>query len=212
MSTSFETTNPIDGSSTSDKGSEHPHQLSKDTIYHLLQVQRRRYALRYLQETTDPVRMRDLAEQVAAWEYKTTVDQLVSKERQRTYVSLYQSHLPKLDKEGVIEYNQARGLVTRTDIASQLDPYLTTSQPHKTKPSEENESDEGTTSIRGWVLWYCSGVIVSCGLLTMTIVNFPIVGQVSNQLVLTVIVLLFTLITVGHHVSHQDSTTFKMPD
>ncbi|WP_456071289.1 DUF7344 domain-containing protein [Haladaptatus caseinilyticus] len=212
MSTSSETTEPIDGSSTSDKGSEHPHQLSKDTIYHLLQVQRRRYALRYLQETTDPVRMRDLAEQVAAWEYKTPIERLVSKERQRTYVNLYQSHLPKLDKEGVIEYDQGRGLVTRTDIARQLDPYLSTSQPHKSETSEENESDVRMTPIRGWAFWYCSGVIVSCGLLTMTIVNFPIVGQVSDQLVLTVIVLLFTLITVGHHVSHQDSRTIGMPD
>jgi hypothetical protein len=212
MSTSTKTTEPIDGNSIADEGSEHHHQLSKDTIYHLLQVQRRRFALRYLQGTTEPVAMRDLAEQVAAWQYETPVEQLVSKHRQRAYISLYQTHLPKLDKEGLIEYDQSQGLVTRTDSATQLDPYLSTNQTHQIRVPEEKDSDVRTTPVRRWILWYCSGVIVSCGLLTMSVVSFPLVGQMSDQLVLTLTVLLFTLITVGHHMSHQRSSPIEILD
>ena len=177
-------------------------QLSKDTIYHLLQVQRRRYALRYLQGTTEPVVMRDLAEQVAAWEYGTTVDNLQSKERQRTYISLYQTHLPKLDKKGVIKYEQARGVVTRTNIATQFDPYLKaclTQQP----VSDVTESKSDTPPSQQWIQWYWSAALVSCGLLTITGFDLSVGAYLSEQLVLTIIVLLFALITAGYHMSHQ---------
>jgi len=98
--------------------------LTEDELYHVLQSQRRRNALRYLQAHDGPVRMRELAEQVAAWEHDTTLHALTSQERQRVYIPLYQSHLPKLDDAGVIDYNQSRGVVERTSLADQLDPYL----------------------------------------------------------------------------------------
>lgn len=98
--------------------------LEKDDIFHILQNQRRRDSLRYLKKADDTVRMRDLAEQVAAWEHDTTLQALTSDERQRVYIALYQSHLPKLDEEGIINYNQSRGIVERTEEAAQLDPYL----------------------------------------------------------------------------------------
>uniref|UniRef100_UPI003F7B2881 DUF7344 domain-containing protein n=1 Tax=Halomicrococcus sp. SG-WS-1 TaxID=3439057 RepID=UPI003F7B2881 len=92
---------------------ETPTELPKDKIFHILQTQRRRDALRYLKANEGPVEMRALAEQVAAWENDTTVAALSSDERQRVYIALYQSHLPKLDEEGVIDYNQSRGIVER---------------------------------------------------------------------------------------------------
>ena len=55
--------------------------------------------------------MHDIAEQVAAWENETTVQALTSDELQRADIPLYQSHLPKLDEEGAIEYNKNRGIV-----------------------------------------------------------------------------------------------------
>lgn len=67
--------------------------------------------LQYLQGRTDTVNMRELAEQVAAWENETPVEQLSSPERQRTYIALYQTHLPKLDTEGIIDYNKSRGTI-----------------------------------------------------------------------------------------------------
>lgn len=103
-----------------------PDQISKDDAFHILQNARRRAVLRFLAEHPEQDRfvMRDIAEEVAAWEHGTTVQQLVSAERQRVYIALYQSHLPKLDKHNLIDYNQSRGVVEKTELTPVLDPYL----------------------------------------------------------------------------------------
>ncbi|MFC6990643.1 hypothetical protein ACFQH3_01865 [Haladaptatus sp. GCM10025707] len=98
--------------------------LSKDDTFHLLQNERRRMALAYLNQQTGTVEMRDVAEQVAAWENDTTVQQLHSDERQRVYIALYQTHLPKLDDSGVISYNQSRGLIEMTSHVADLCEYI----------------------------------------------------------------------------------------
>ncbi|WP_231189370.1 hypothetical protein [Haladaptatus sp. DYF46] len=203
MSTSSKTEEPANSISPPNEENE-TRQLSKDTIYHLLQVQRRRFALHYLQETTEPVVMSDLAEQVAAWEHGTTIGNLQSKERQRAYISLYQSHLPKLDEKGVIEYDQARGIVKRTGLTTHLDPYLTTCQTRQEEMSEggtNEDSEPDTAPIRRWLWCYYSGVVVSCSLLLLTVFGVPAEVGLSGQLVLTAIILLFAVITVGYHIS-----------
>ena len=113
-------------------------QLTKDDLFHLLQNQRRRRILKYLQDADGPVDMRDVAEQVAAWENDVPVRQLSSDERQRVYIALYQSHLPKLDEEGVLDYDQDRGRVQRTAVANQLDPYLALGDDESTGADDED--------------------------------------------------------------------------
>jgi hypothetical protein len=100
--------------------------ISKDDAFHVLQNARRRAVLRYLVEHDDTERfvMRDVAEEVAAWEHDTTVQQLASDERQRVYIALYQSHLPKLDEHGLIDYNQSRGVVEPKPLVAAVEPYL----------------------------------------------------------------------------------------
>ncbi|WP_231186861.1 hypothetical protein [Haladaptatus sp. DYF46] len=112
--------------------------LSRDKIFHILQTQRRRDALRFLKDTGGTVEMRDLAEQVAAWENDTTVQALTSDERQRVYIALYQSHLPKLESEGIIRYNKSRGIVERGPLADQFDPYLDANG----RPTDDVETTE----------------------------------------------------------------------
>lgn len=102
-----------------------PAQLEPDDVYHILQTRRRRDVLRYLHRTEGRVRLRALAEQVAAWEAGTTVDDLTSSQRQRVYISLYQTHLPKLDTHGIIDYDKDRGTIEPTPLAADLVPYLT---------------------------------------------------------------------------------------
>lgn len=117
--------------------------LSKDQMFHLLSNQRRRDVLRYLAAHEGPVDMRDVAERVAAQEHDTTVKQLTSDERQRVYIALYQTHLPKLDDHGIIAYDQSRGVLERTERANQLDPYLDdsdeTTGAGQTEPPAVNE-------------------------------------------------------------------------
>lgn len=121
--------------------------LSTDRIFHLLQNERRRTTLRYLQDTEGVVDMRDIVEHVAAQEYDTDVRTLSSTERQRVYIALYQSHLPKLADSGVIEYDQSRGHVERTPLADALDPYLT----DETGQSEASAAEERLSS---WTEYY----------------------------------------------------------
>lgn len=102
----------------------HPAAVSKDDAFHLLQTSRRRDVVRYLQGRNGPIELRDLAEQVAAWEHGTTIDSLSSSERQRVYISLYQTHLPKLDEHDIVDYDKNRGIVERRPRATQLESYL----------------------------------------------------------------------------------------
>jgi len=98
--------------------------LPEDELFHVLQNERRRAVLRYLDGREEVVRMRDVAEQIAAWEYDTTVALLDSDERQRVYISLYQSHLPKLDDAGIVEYDQARGNVRLTECGQAVADFM----------------------------------------------------------------------------------------
>jgi DNA-binding transcriptional ArsR family regulator len=102
--------------------------LHTDEVFHLLQNKRRRRVIEYLRTHEDGreagVDMRDVVEDIAAEEHGTSVAGLSSTERQRVYIALYQSHLPKLNDHGIIEYDQDRGWLRLTEQAEQLTPFL----------------------------------------------------------------------------------------
>lgn len=100
--------------------------IPKDDAFHILQNRRRRAVCRFLLAHPDQhqFRMADMAEVVAAWENDTTVQQLTPDQRQRVYVSLYQSHLPKLDTHDVIDYDKPRGLVEPTPLLAVFSRFL----------------------------------------------------------------------------------------
>ena len=154
--------------------------LELDTKFHLLQNERRRLALRYLVNcdpgTDEAIEMRDVAEQVAAWEHDTTVRQLDSDQRQRVYVGLYQSHLPKLDQHGVIDYNQSRGRVVPNALCGELEPYLEAAPDEadtdiqRPPPRESREGDGAATADGGTQLLVAvAGIIPFAVLASQTI-------------------------------------------
>lgn len=98
--------------------------LDPDTVFHLLQSERRRCALQCIADRDALIDTRTLSEQVAAWEYGTAVEDLTSDQRQRVYISLYQSHLPKLDEHGIVNYDQSSGVVAPTSLTDALVAYL----------------------------------------------------------------------------------------
>jgi DNA-binding transcriptional ArsR family regulator len=106
------------------RGRTEPERLSKDTIFSMLSNRRRRYVLSHLARSSDPVSLRELAERIAAWENGVCVDELEYKQRKRVYTSLHQTHLPKLDKAGVVDYDRADGTVALAEQAAELDVYL----------------------------------------------------------------------------------------
>ena len=174
---------------------DEPNTLTKDKIFHILQTQRRRHALRYLKEHDTPVEMRDLAEQVAAWENDTTVQALASNERQRVYIALYQSHLPKLDEEGIIEYNKSRGIVERGQLADEFDPYLESSNHDATdSDTETGEADVQSDEDR-WFSYYRWATVLSAGAFGAAWLNAPLVSTASTTVLGAFVVGLYALIS-----------------
>jgi hypothetical protein len=172
---------------------ETPTKLSQDKIFHVLQTQRRRDALRYLKDNEGPVEMRTLAEQVAAWENDTTVEALASDERQRVYIALYQSHLPKLDDEGVIEYNQSRGVVERGPLAEQFDPYLEANAGGSPDTTPDVDADD-----ERWLGYYRRTTAASASALGAAWLGVPVLGSVPSQVLGALVVAVYAAIATAH--------------
>ncbi|MFP8956811.1 hypothetical protein ACLI4Y_08785 [Natrialbaceae archaeon A-CW3] len=114
------------GTGTDHTGGESSTQsvLTPDDRFHVLQTSRRRDVLRYLHQAGNAVDIRDLTDWVAAREHETTPDQLNSSQRQRVYISLYQTHLPKLDEYRIVRYDKDRGTVEPTERIDAFVEYL----------------------------------------------------------------------------------------
>ena len=123
---------------------------SRDEVFTALSNRRRRHVIRYLKSHDAEARVRDIAEQLAAWENDVEIPEVTYKQRKRVYTALHQSHLPKLADSGFIDYQQNRGLVSLTEESRRLELYL--------EVVSENE-----------ILWseYYLGLAVVCGLLAV---------------------------------------------
>jgi len=121
-------------------------QLSQDTAFDLLSNVRRRFVLQRLQDRPDGIELSELAEELAATENDADPDELSAQQRKRTYVSLYQTHIPKLAEAGVVEYDADTGMVYPTAHVDELGQYF----------------QEGDSGVR-WQFVY--GAVVAGGLL-----------------------------------------------
>ena len=121
---------------------------SRDEIFTALSNARRRRVIKYLKQNTTEARVRDIAEQLAAWENDLEISEVSYKQRKRVYTALHQSHLPKLAASGFIDYESDRGIVSLTEESRKLDVYL--------EVVSEND-----------ILWseYYVGLAAVCGLL-----------------------------------------------
>ena len=80
--------------------------------------------LYYLKEHGDGTTVIELSEQIAAMENETDVESLTRQQQKRVYISLYQTHIPKLADAGIIEHDEETGEVRLTRLARELDMYL----------------------------------------------------------------------------------------
>jgi hypothetical protein len=97
---------------------------STNTVFELLDNQRRRAVVHYLRQRGRPVTIRELSRQLAAWENREPLEEVTPTERHRVYNALQQQHLPKMDRAGVVEYDADRGTVTPTPELDDLQVYL----------------------------------------------------------------------------------------
>lgn len=97
--------------------------LSDGEIFDVLKNERRRYVLQYLRQNGGPVSLGDLASHVASKEYDCEEDDVSSDQRKRVYTTLQQSHLPRLDRAGIVEFDDD-GVVSTTPQTKELTVYL----------------------------------------------------------------------------------------
>lgn len=121
---------------------------SRDEVFTALSNRRRRNVIEYLKQCGGEARVRDIAEQLAAWENDLPIPGVTYKQRKRVYTALHQSHLPKLAESGFIAYEPNRGIASLTEESRQLEVYLEVVSEHE-------------------ILWseYYVGLAVVCGLL-----------------------------------------------
>lgn len=100
------------------------HRLEKEEVFDLLYNPRRRSTLQFLAGRDRPRTMGELAERIAAEENDVSIEDLERQQRRRVQVSLYQTHLPKLDEIGAIEYDRETKALAPGPSFGELRPYL----------------------------------------------------------------------------------------
>lgn len=166
--------------------------LSPDEIFHVLQTNRRRDVISYLLDEDGPVKMGHLAEVVSAKEHDTTVAQLTSKQRQRVYIPLYQTHLPKLDENGIIDYDKPRGIVRPAERLEVFRPYLEATG--SSDGDERSKTGLGGLDTDRVSDYHVTAIGASAGLLAASVIGLVLI---PGLLLAAIITLLFALATVA---------------
>jgi len=156
--------------------------LSQDMVFDLLSNSRRRFVLHYLERADGPVRLSELAAEIAAIENEIPASELTSQQRKRTYVSLYQTHIPKLQDAGAVSYDAETGMVKLAAGAGEIGEYF---------------QQQGTG--RPWQYYY----LLLAGVGFVLYVLAGIVGVTTGiQFFLGVVVLgAFAVVAVTHYLS-----------
>jgi hypothetical protein len=117
----------MSGQTVADAGestpSERPDDPGTQQLFDVLSNRRRRYAL-YALKRDGETTIGSLADRIAAWENGRAVEEVTATQRKRVYTALQQSHLPKLDRTGLAEFDPETGRVTPTAAADGIDLHL----------------------------------------------------------------------------------------
>lgn len=102
--------------------------LGETQIHDILRNGRRRKVLDHMRESGGTVTLRELAEHIA--ELESGESPPPSAVRESVYNSLHQTHLPKLDGDGVVEYDEHRKTISLQPRARELDIYMEVISPY----------------------------------------------------------------------------------
>lgn len=103
---------------------EDPDELRKEDIHTVLSNTRRRIVIECLREHGGAMDARELSERIAAVE--TGEDPPPRNIRQSAYVSLHQTHLPKLDDLDIVEYDSTSKQVELQEMSDEVAVYMET--------------------------------------------------------------------------------------
>ena len=105
----------------------HTHEIEEHEIHDVLRNERRVRTLEYLREFGGTVALRELSEEIARRE--TGESPPPRNIRESVYNSLHQTHLPKLDELGVVDYDRNRKLIRLLEPAAEVDLYMEVNAP-----------------------------------------------------------------------------------
>jgi len=161
-------------------------ELTQDTVFEILSNSRRRFMLSYLHEHEGPVDLMDLANEIAAWENDTTVEELTDKQSKRVYVSVYQTHVPKLVSTGLIEYDSDSGLIELSDRASEIERYM---------PDGDEE--------RPWHRYYAVLAVLSAAFYAAVTAGLPVLAAIPEAVAGVVVVVAFAALSIAHYLERD---------
>jgi hypothetical protein len=101
--------------------------IDPEEIHDVLRNDRRRLTLQYLKQCLEPVEVRELSEHVAELEVGESPPP--RNIRQSVYNALNQTHLPKLDDAGLVEFDTDRKVVSLCEAAREVDVYMNVDTP-----------------------------------------------------------------------------------
>ena len=104
------------------------YQLREAEIHEILSNERRKQTLELLKNRTGPIELRELTRWIA--ELESGESPPPKGVRQSVYNSLHQTHLPKLDRHGIIDYNQYRKTIRLRSKARRVDLYMEVLTPY----------------------------------------------------------------------------------
>lgn len=162
-------------------------ELSEKVIFDVLSSERRRFVLAYLLEGDGTATLNELARELGAREYETSPDELTDTQRRRLYVSLYQTHVPKMEHYDIVEYDADSGLVSATELARKVNRYC------------------GPCTADGppWTLVYLGLSTAWLVLIAASILEIGVLGAVDGTVLSLSVVLSFGLLALLHRIVQE---------
>lgn len=93
--------------------------LELDSVYDVLAHPRRRYLCYGLLSESERS-LTDLARKIAAWEDDVPESAVSDDRRDRVYLALYHTHVPKLVEKGVVSFDSDDGTISTAENARQV--------------------------------------------------------------------------------------------
>ena len=164
--------------------------LEASQIHDILRNDRRRLAIKCLRENSGMLTVRDLSEDVATRE--TGESPAPRDKRRSVYVSLHQTHLPKLNDLGIVSYDTDSKEVRLRDRAAEITTYM------------EVVPRYGIT----WAEYYLILGILGFGTVLSASIGTPLLGAVGAPAVAATY-LLILVASAAYHVNSQDRQLFE---
>jgi hypothetical protein len=165
--------------------------LDEREIHDVLRNDRRRLALESLRERGGEATVRELSERIASQE--TGEDPPPRDQRQSVYVSLHQTHLPKLDELSIVEYNPDEKDVTLTGRIQEVEVYM------------EVVPEYGLS----WGEFYFGLALLGFLTAVAALIGVPGVNSISLGYLVTGYFILQMIAAAAHVYSQQDRVIFQ---